>query len=71
MLISVIVTLILIGLLMYIVDLLIPMDATIRKVIRIVVLVAVCLWLLQVFGVWNGMGLRIGQSETAITQTYS
>ena len=66
MLISVIITLILVGLLMYVVDLLIPMDATIRKIIRIVVLVAVCLWLLQVFGIWSSASLHLSQID--ITQ---
>jgi len=61
MLISVIITLLVIGLLMYLVDLLIPMDATIRQVIRIIVLVAVCIWLLQVFGIWNGHLPRVSQ----------
>lgn len=63
--ISVIITLILIGLLLYVVDLLIPMDPTIRKVIRVVVLVAVCLWLLQVFGIWNGSLPHISQSTVS------
>lgn len=66
MIISVIITLILIGLLMYVVDLLIPMDPTIRKVIRIIVLVAVCIWLLQVFGLYT---LPVHLSQAEITQT--
>ncbi len=67
MIISVLITLILIGLLLYIVDSVIPMDAGIRKIIRIVVLVLVVLWLLQVFGIWNGNVPHISQIDTPTT----
>ncbi len=66
--ISVIITLILIGLLLYVVDTVIPMDATIRKVIRVVVLVAVILWLLQVFGIWNGSLPHVSQATISETK---
>jgi len=49
MLISVIVTLVIVGLLLYLVDL-IPMDRTIKQIIRLIVIIAVIIWLLQVFG---------------------
>ena len=48
-LISIIVTLVVIGLLLYQVDL-IPMDRTIKQIIRIIVIIAVVVWLLQAFG---------------------
>ena len=48
-LISVIVTLVVIGLLLYLVDL-IPMDRAIKQIIRIIVIVGIVVWLLQVFG---------------------
>ena len=48
-LISIIVTLVIIGLLLYLVDL-IPMDRTIKQIIRIIVIIAVVVWLLQAFG---------------------
>jgi hypothetical protein len=39
----------------------IPMDPTIKKIINIVVIIAVVLWLLSVFGVFAGMGgVRVG-----------
>ena len=47
--IGVIVTLIVIGLVLYLIDL-IPMDGTIKQIIRIIVIIAVVIWLLQVFG---------------------
>jgi uncharacterized membrane protein len=48
-LISIIVTLVVIGLVLYLVDL-IPMDGAIKRIIRIIVIIAVVLWLLQAFG---------------------
>jgi hypothetical protein len=48
-LVGIIVTLVVIGLLLYLVEL-IPMDRTIKQIIRIIVIIAVILWLLQTFG---------------------
>jgi hypothetical protein len=48
-LISIIVTLVVVGLLLYLVDL-IPMDRTIKQIIRIIVIIGVVVWLLQAFG---------------------
>lgn len=48
-LISIIVTLVVVGLLLYLVDL-IPMDRTIKQIIRIIVIIGVVVWLLQTFG---------------------
>lgn len=56
-LISVIVTLIIIGLLLYLIGL-IPMDATIKQIIRVVVIIAVVIWLLQTFGLLGPLGLH-------------
>lgn len=53
-LIGLIVTLCVIGLLLWAVNTVIPMDAKIKQIIYVVVIVAVCLWLLQVlFGPIN------------------
>jgi hypothetical protein len=49
--ISLIVTLIVIGVLLWLVNTYIPMDGKIKKVLNIVVMVVVVLWLLNVFGV--------------------
>ena len=48
--ISLIVMLIIIGVLLYLVNTLIPMDAKIKTIINVVVVIIVLLWLLQVFG---------------------
>jgi hypothetical protein len=51
--ISVLVTLIVLGVILYIVGL-IPMDNTLRRIIQALAILFVCLWLLQVLGVWSG-----------------
>ncbi|HZY61376.1 MAG TPA: Thivi_2564 family membrane protein [Edaphobacter sp.] len=48
--ISIIVTLIVIGLVLYLIDL-IPMDGAIKQIIRLIIIILVILWLLRVFGV--------------------
>lgn len=55
-LLSVVVTLIVVGILVWLVNKYVPMDARIKQILNIVVLVAVILWLLgPVFGLWAGM----------------
>ena len=54
-LITIVVTLIIVGVLLWLVNSYIPMDGRIKKVLNIVVLVVVVLWLLNVFGVWNSV----------------
>jgi hypothetical protein len=48
-LISIIVTLVVIGLVLYLIEL-IPMDGTIKQIIRVIVIIGVVIWLLQSFG---------------------
>ncbi len=43
-------TLIIVGVVLYLVETL-PMDSTIKVVIRVVVVILVCLWMLRAFGV--------------------
>jgi hypothetical protein len=49
MLIQLVVVLIIVGLLLWAANQL-PIDGTIKTIIRVIVIVAVCLWLLQVVG---------------------
>lgn len=49
-LISLVVILVVVGVLLWVVNSIIPMDPTIKRIINIVVVIAVCLWLLTVFG---------------------
>jgi membrane protein YdbS with pleckstrin-like domain len=50
-LVTIVVTLIVVGVLLWLVNTYIPMDGKIKKVLNIVVMVVVVLWLLNVFGV--------------------
>ena len=52
-LITIVITLIVIGVLLWLVNTYIPMDGKIKKILNIVVVVVVVLWLLNVFGVWG------------------
>jgi hypothetical protein len=52
-LITIVITLIVVGVLLWLVNTYIPMDGKIKKVLNIVVMVVVVLWLLNVFGVWG------------------
>jgi hypothetical protein len=51
-LVGLIVALVIIGVVLYLVNLL-PMDATVKKILSVVVLLVVILWLLQAFGLWT------------------
>jgi hypothetical protein len=53
--ISIIVSLVVVGLVLYLVDI-IPMDRTIKQIIRVIVIIAVIVWLLQAFGVIGSVG---------------
>jgi hypothetical protein len=50
-LVTIVVTLIVVGVLLWLVNTYIPMDGKIKKIINIVVVVVVILWLLNAFGV--------------------
>ena len=50
-LISVVIALIVVGVLLWLVNNYIPMDAKIKNILNIVVVIAVVLWLLSAFGV--------------------
>ncbi len=51
--IGLIITLAIVGLLVYLIETFIPMAAPFKTVIRIIVVVCLILWLLRVFGVMN------------------
>jgi 1-acyl-sn-glycerol-3-phosphate acyltransferase len=55
-LISVIVTLIVVGVLLWLVNTYIPMDGKIKQILNIVVVICVVIWLLYAFGIINHAG---------------
>jgi hypothetical protein len=64
-LIQLVVTLIVVGVLLWAMNTYIPMDPKIRQIINLVVVVAVVIWLLRVFGVLDyAKGIRVGAWQT-------
>lgn len=53
MLINTIITLIVVGVLLWLVNNKLPMDGTIKSILNLVVIVAVVIWLLRGFGLIN------------------
>ena len=54
-LIQIVIALCVVGLLLWVISQ-IPMDPTIARIIRVVVIVAVCLYLLSLIAGWGGLG---------------
>lgn len=57
-LIGLLVALIIVGAVLYILPL-VPIDATIKRIIYVLVILFVVLWLLQAFGLIGGLGLKL------------
>ena len=61
-LLQVIITLIVVGILLWLVNRFIPMAPSIRSILNAVVVIAVVLWLLNIFGLFHSLsGIRIGK----------
>jgi hypothetical protein len=61
-LVQVIVTLIVVGVLLWLVNRFIPMQSSIKSILNAVVVIAVVLWLLNVFGLLSFLsGIRVGK----------
>jgi hypothetical protein len=50
---TLVITLIVIGVLLWLLNAYVPMDAKIKTIINIVVVICVVIWLLNAFGVWG------------------
>ena len=55
-LLNVVLTLVVVGVVLWLINTYIPMQATIKKILNIVVVIVVILWLLYGFGIINGGG---------------
>jgi hypothetical protein len=53
-LVSLIVFLVIVGVVLWLLNTLIPMDQKIKTIINVIVVLAVCLWLLEAFGLLHG-----------------
>jgi len=54
-LIHVVLVLLIVGIALWLVNTYIPMAGCIKSILNIVVVVAVCIWVLRVFGLWNSI----------------
>ncbi len=60
-LINLVITLVVVGVVLWLINNYIPMASSIKKILNVVVVVVVVLWVLQVFGLWGGMSsFRVG-----------
>ena len=55
-LISLVVTLVVVGVLLWVVNTYIPMDGKIKQILNVVVVICVVVWLLYAFGILNKAG---------------
>ncbi len=61
-LITLIITLVVVGVILWLINNYIPMDRKIKSILNIVVVIVVIIWLLNVFGVIGSLsGLRVGK----------
>jgi hypothetical protein len=54
-LLSIVISLIVVGVLLYLVNTYIPMAGSIKSILNAVVVIAVVIWLLKVFGLWSSI----------------
>lgn len=54
-LVSVVIVLVIVGVILYLINSYIPMASSIKSILNIVVVVAVCVWLLKVAGLWTSI----------------
>lgn len=60
-LLTIVIVLIVVGVLLWLVNTYIPMDGKIKSILNAVVVIAVVIWLLQVFGLLGSLqGIRVG-----------
>jgi hypothetical protein len=61
-LLNIVVILIIVGVGLYLINRYIPMASSIKSILNVVVVVAVCVWVLQVVGLWgNVTNFRVGR----------
>jgi len=61
-LLNVVVVLIIVGVGLYLINRYIPMASSIKTILNVVVVVAVCIWLLQAAGLWGDVrSFRLGR----------
>lgn len=60
-LLNLVITLVVVGVILWLINAYIPMEPTIKKILNVVVIIVVILWLLSAFGVIGSMsGMQMG-----------
>jgi hypothetical protein len=54
-LLSIVLALMVVGVLLWLINAYVPMDAKVKQILNIVVIIVLVIWLLKAFGVWNAM----------------
>ena len=54
-LVNLVIVLIIVGMALYLINTYIPMASSIKTILNVVVVVAVCVWVLQAFGLWTSV----------------
>ena len=54
-LINLVLTLVVVGVLLWLINNYVPMAGSIRTILNVVVVFVVCIWVLQAFGVWGSV----------------
>ena len=63
-LVNIVITLIVVGVVLWAINTYIPMASSIKSILNVVVVVVVLIWVLQLFGLWGGIsGIRLGASS--------
>jgi len=52
-LINIVIALVVVGMALWVINRYIPMAASIKNILNVVVVIAVCVWILQVTGLWG------------------
>lgn len=61
-LINLVITLIVVGVLLWLINRYIPMASSIKSILNVVVVLVVVVWLLQTLGLWSGISsFRVGR----------
>lgn len=59
---TVLIVLVAVGVVLWLINTYIPMDAKIKKILNIVVVIVLVLWLLRAFGILDSLsGIRVGR----------
>lgn len=59
-LLSIVVALVVIGIILWVINTYIPMEATIKKILNVVVIIITIIWLLKIFGLVDLLNIHIG-----------